>query len=216
MRTNERAALLHRFARAAPRAASLAVHGLVIGAIYQAHLTPPPPLAPVREIELVEPLFTPPPPPPPPPPERVPAEPPPQITRARAQPRAAATPPPEAAQTEALPAPPAPPAPADAPIGETIAREAWVRNARPIHRPEPKYPRRAARASREGSVTLRFTILASGAVANVEIVDADPPGWFEEAAAEAVSRWRYAPCEWNGVHVAVPGVLARLRFELES
>ena len=199
--------------RIAPRALSFGLHALAVAWIYQAHLAPLPALESVREIELVAPLYTP---PPPPPPDREPPPAPAQITRARVQPRAAATPPPDSAQTEALPAPPAPPAIADAPIGETIAREDYVRSARPLHRPDPKYPSRAARSGREGFVTLRFTILASGAVSNIEILDADPRGTFEQSATDAVSRWRNAPCEWNGVRVAVPGVMTRLRFELRS
>ncbi len=198
----------------APRAISLGLHALAMAWIYQVHLTPPPPLARAHEVELIAPLYTPP--PPPPPPDLTAPEPPPQITRARVQPRATATPPPESAQTAALPAPPAPPAPAGAPIGETVARESYVRNAVPLHRPDPRYPRRAARVGREGFVTLRFTILETGAVAGIEIVDADPRGYFERAAEEAVSQWRYAPCEWNGVKVRVPGVMTRLRFELRS
>ncbi len=202
-------------ARFAPRAISLTLHALAVAWIYQVHLAPPPPLEIAREVDLVEPFFEPPPPPPPPPPDRLAPNPPPQITRARVRPRATA-PPPDAAQTEALPAPPAPPAPDDAPIGETIARESYLRNAKPLHRPDPKYPRRAARGGREGFVTLRFTILATGSVTNIEVVDADPRGYFEQAAQEAVSQWRYAPCEWNGVKVPVPGVLTRLKFELRS
>lgn len=195
----------------APRAVSFGAHVLAVAWIYQAHLAPPPPLGQVHDVELVAPLYIPPSPPPPPDPK--PRQPPPPINRARVQPRAAATPP-ESAQTEALPAPPAPPAPEGAPIGETIAREAYVRNAKPLHRPDPKYPRRAERTGREGFVTLRFTILETGAVTDVEVVDADPRGYFEQASTEAVSQWRYAPCEWNGVKVPISGVMTRLRFEL--
>jgi protein TonB len=214
VRDSTRAASSARRTRVAPRAVSFAVHAVAVAWIYQAHLAPLPPLEIAREVELVAPLFVPPP-PPLPPPERE-APPPEPIERARVRPRAPATPPPESAQTEALPAPPAPPAPPDAAIGETIAREAYVRSAKPLHRPDPKYPRRAARVGREGFVTLRFTILETGAVTDIEILDADPRGYFEEAAQEAVSRWRYAPCEWNGVKVSVPGVMTRLRFELRS
>jgi protein TonB len=189
------------------------VHALAVAWIYQAHLTPPP-LPPVHEIELVAPLYVPPPPAPPPPPTQEPQ--PPRVTRARVQPRATSAPPPETTATEQLPVPPAPPAPADAPIGATVATETHVRPARPVHRPEPEYPSRARRLGREGYVTVRFTILASGALANIEVLDADPRGFFEAAATAALARWRYEPCEWNGVKVDQPGVTTRLRFELRS
>jgi len=199
----------------APRALSLAIHALAVAWIYQAHLAPLPPLPPVREVELVAPLYVPPPPPPPPPPDRTP-QPPPQATRERVRPRAVAAPPPDTADTEALPAPPAPPAPADATIGGVVATETHVRAAIPLHRPEPKYPMRAKRLGREGHVTVRFTVLASGAIANIEILDADPQGFFEAAATAALARWRYQPCEWNGVKVDQPGLTTKLRFELKS
>jgi len=198
----------------APRAVSLAVHAIGVAWIYQAHLALPPPLPSTREVELVAPLYVRPPPPPPPPPTQA-VEPPP-VTRNRVQPRATTAPPPDVAQTEELPVPPAPPAPADAPIGATVATETLVRAAVPLHRPEPKYPTRAKRLGREGFVTVRFTILASGAIANIEILDADPRGFFEAAATAALARWRYEPCEWNGVKVDQPGITTRLRFELRS
>jgi len=204
------------FCRVLPsRALSFGVHALGVAWIYQAHLAPPPPLPPTHEVELVAAIYLPPPPPPPPPPPTQAPESPP-VTRNRIQPRPTATPPPEAAQTEALPVPPAPPGPADAPIGATVATETHVRAARPVHRPEPKYPSRARRLGREGYVTVRFTILASGAIANIEILEADPRGFFEAAATAALARWRYAPCEWNGVKVDQPGVTTKLRFELKS
>ncbi|HEU4429848.1 MAG TPA: TonB family protein, partial [Myxococcota bacterium] len=165
-------------------------------------------------VELVAPLYVPPPPPPPPLPTTTPE--PPRATRNRIQPRPTSTPPPETARTEELPVPPAPPAPADAPIGATVATETHVRAARPLVRPDPIYPSRARRLGREGYVTVRFTILASGALANIEILDADPRGFFEAAATAALARWRYEPCEWNGVKVDQPGVTTRLRFELRS
>ncbi len=194
---------------------SFGVHAAAVAWIYQAHLAAPPALPPPALVELVEPLHRPPPPPPAPPQQARP-EPPPEGTRARVQPRAAAEPPPEHAATEALPVPPAPPAPEDAPIGQTVGTETDMRAPVPIDRPDPKYPRRAERMGREGWVTLRFTILASGEVSEIEIVDAKPPGFFEDAASAAVSRWRYRPGLWNGVPVAVPGVLTRISFELRS
>jgi TonB family protein len=67
--------------------------------------------------------------------------------------------------------------------------------ARPIAQPQPIYPRRALEAEREGVVRLRITIAPDGTVADVQVIDARPSGWFEKAAIDAVRRWRYAPSE---------------------
>ena len=68
----------------------------------------------------------------------------------------------------------------------------------PITSARPVYPRAAARARTEGWVELVFNIRASGEVYNVRVLDAEPPGVFENAAADAMRRWLYAPLYRNG------------------
>lgn len=67
-----------------------------------------------------------------------------------------------------------------------------------VHMQEPEYPRRAMRYGREGWVELEFVIGVDGNVRDVEVLDADPRGYFEDAAAEAISQWRYRPFVENG------------------
>jgi TonB family protein len=61
----------------------------------------------------------------------------------------------------------------------------------PVSKPPCRYPKRAEDAEREGVVKLAITIQADGSVSDVQIVSAQPPGWFEEASEACVRRYRY-------------------------
>jgi protein TonB len=64
----------------------------------------------------------------------------------------------------------------------------------PIERPGPDYPDAAADAGIEGFVLLAVVVAPDGVVVDVKVLKAEPPGWgFEEAAVEAVKKWRYKP-----------------------
>ena len=67
--------------------------------------------------------------------------------------------------------------------------------ARPLSQPQPNYPRRALEAERQGVVRLRITIQPDGSVSDAVVTDARPPGWFENAALDAVKKWRYQPSD---------------------
>lgn len=77
---------------------------------------------------------------------------------------------------------------------------------------QPTYPEAALRTGTEGWVRLEFTVNERGRVSDVVVVDADPPGVFDNAATAALSRWRFRP--------PASGESARtsvlLRFELEE
>lgn len=57
----------------------------------------------------------------------------------------------------------------------------------------PNYPRRARQAKLEGYVTMQVDIRADGSVSDVEVIEADPPRLFDEAAMQAMQRWRFRP-----------------------
>ncbi len=71
----------------------------------------------------------------------------------------------------------------------------------PISSARPKYPRSAAERGIEGWVEVIFRIRPDGSVSDVRILDADPRGVFEDAAAAAVGKWIYAPYRRDGVPV---------------
>lgn len=87
--------------------------------------------------------------------------------------------------------------------------------SQPLVRESPVYPWKAQREGIEGWVHLRFTISAEGWVEDAVIVDAQPPGYFEEAALSAVRRYRYRPRAEDGVRQAEPGAQLVLSFDLE-
>jgi len=77
----------------------------------------------------------------------------------------------------------------------------------------PEYPQSAFTQRISGSVTLEYTVDTRGETHDVHVVEASPPGVFDQAAIAAVKRWRYAPLVVNGAAVEVP-VRTRVRFEL--
>ena len=128
-----------------------------------------------------------------------------------AQPEAAAT----MAAPSALPAP-IPPPPGRPGRGEAgggppallpaphyyLTREL---DARPgiMTRTEPEYPEAAARRFLSGRVVLRLYIDERGAVERVEVLRAEPPGYFEDAASRAFLAARFSPGMKSGRPVKV-------------
>jgi protein TonB len=89
-------------------------------------------------------------------------------------------------------------------------------DARPIVRVEPKYPTSAARDGVEGWVKLSFSITPSGAVANVQVVAAEPKRVFNQAAKRALAKWTYKPNIQAGKAQAQDGMMVMLDFKLAS
>ena len=78
----------------------------------------------------------------------------------------------------------------------------------------PDYPQNALAQKLSGSVTLEYTVDTRGEPRDLHVVEATPPGVFDQAAMNAVKHWRYAPMVVDGSAIEVPGVRARVRFEL--
>ena len=68
----------------------------------------------------------------------------------------------------------------------------------------------------EGSVVLEFTIAADGTTKDIVVVESSPPGLFDQAAVEALGKWRYKPKIENGQPVERRGVKTRIVFQLEE
>ncbi|MCG8550683.1 MAG: energy transducer TonB [Desulfobacterales bacterium] len=85
----------------------------------------------------------------------------------------------------------------------------------PRFKAAPRYPYRAKRMGREGTVKIRFLVDKEGHVSNIKILEAKPPGFFEEAVLDAVSTWRYAPGELMGRKVKTL-VTTSVVFKLEN
>jgi TonB family protein len=90
---------------------------------------------------------------------------------------------------------------------------ALATNLKRLRTLSPDYPASALTQRLTGSVTVEFTVNTSGETRDIHVVEAMPPGVFDQAAINAVKQWRYAPLLVDGAAVDVP-VRTRMRFEL--
>jgi TonB family protein len=91
---------------------------------------------------------------------------------------------------------------------------ALIASLKRVRATTPDYPQVAMAQRIAGSVTLEYTVDTRGEPRDLHVVEATPPGVFDQAAINAVKRWRYAPMVVDGSAVDVPGVRTRVRFEL--
>jgi protein TonB len=137
----------------------------------------------------------------------------------------------------ATPAGPAPPGPAIAALGSTDAKSPLTGGTDPasaqrqssgtrsdivdansltlLKSVPPAYPAKAAMSGTEGWVELDFSVLANGTVKAIGVRAANPTGVFEEAAKNALARWRYAPVLRDGQPTEQRARI-RLRFTLQN
>ena len=103
-----------------------------------------------------------------------------------------------------------------APVAKaTVDTAALASSLKRLRASPPDYPPSALTQRITGNVTLEFTVSTSGEPRDVHVVEATPPGIFDQAAINAVKHWRYAPLLVNGAAVEVP-VRTRMRFELPN
>lgn len=85
---------------------------------------------------------------------------------------------------------------------------------RAVSRMPPQYPMRAKRRNIEGWVQVQLVVDQQGRVAEVEILDQEPPGVFEQAVRQSVAKWRFEPGTVAGVPVQTVAE-TRIRFKLD-
>ena len=124
---------------------------------------------------------------------------------------------PAAAESTAAPAAAAnAPAAAAAPAAAGGADPGYV-NASALNRTHyvaPQFPAGARERGIEGWVDLQFTVKADGSLGEVSVVGAQPAGIFEQAALDAVRRWRYQPVSQGG-QVIEQRARLRVRFAVQ-
>ena len=101
-----------------------------------------------------------------------------------------------------------------APSSDTTAPAPAASDILPLVRIPPDYPPRALSRGIEGWVRVQFTISVNGSVKDAIVVAADPQNVFDQAALNAIARWRYNPRIVNGEAVERVGVQTEIRFEL--
>jgi len=78
------------------------------------------------------------------------------------------------------------------------------------------YPPLAREQGIEGHVVVRYDVDVEGRVRNARAVSAAPPDVFDEAAVQAVSRWRFNAPLRAGEPQPVTGIESRLDFTLKG
>ncbi len=78
---------------------------------------------------------------------------------------------------------------------------------------QPVYPRKAQQSAIEGWVEMDFTVDEAGAVKDIAVRSANPPGVFDQVAVGALSQWRYKPVLHDAKAVAQRARI-RIRFAL--
>jgi protein TonB len=82
----------------------------------------------------------------------------------------------------------------------------------------PAYPAEARRAQAEGTTTVRAHITADGAIDQIQVQGSAGHPALDQAAVDAVRRWRFEPARSGSVAVAVWAVIPvefRLRDTIE-
>ena len=119
--------------------------------------------------------------------------------------------------------PPQPPAPpkavpidvAPAPATVAVAVTAARFDADYLHNPKPVYPHASRRLGEQGKVLLRVFVSAAGLAEKVEIKLGSGFARLDQAAEEAVSRWRFVPAK-RGEQAIAAWVQVPITFQLES
>ena len=106
------------------------------------------------------------------------------------------------------------------PVGTGVARgggEGVTSLAHPLggYQSIPHYPEAARREGVEGTVTLRFEVLASGKVGTVQVQRSAGRADMDRAAVEAIRTWLFEPARRGKEAVAV-WVTLPVRFELNA
>ena len=85
-------------------------------------------------------------------------------------------------------------------------------DAVPIFRTLPIYPLEAARNKQKGWVKLSFDVNRFGEIENINVVDSEPEVLFDQAAINALKRWKYKAKIDKGKTVRQNGLVVRLFF----
>ena len=75
---------------------------------------------------------------------------------------------------------------------EELALPSVFQDARPVKKtPFPKYPREAEDNSVEGDITVRIMVNGDGLVMDVQVLNANPPGVFNQEVLNSVRQWQF-------------------------
>lgn len=115
---------------------------------------------------------------------------------------------------------PQPPAPVSAPaiVAAPAPAPAFVAarfDADYLDNPKPLYPHASRRLGEEGKVVLRVFVSAEGEAKRVEVKHSSGFQRLDQAAEEAVARWRFVPAK-RGEQAVTAWVVVPIVFSLKS
>lgn len=87
-------------------------------------------------------------------------------------------------------------------------------DAQILSKSEPLFPENAKKKNITGFVRLLITIDQNATVKSIDIIEANPEGYFETAAIEAVKSWKFAAAFQNGSPVE-SSMKRKIEFKLE-
>lgn len=83
-----------------------------------------------------------------------------------------------------------------------------------LSKTEPQFPDSAKKKNITGYVRLQITIDQSSAIKSIDIIEANPEGYFESAAVDSVRNWKFTAAYQNGAPVEST-IKRRIEFKLE-
>jgi len=86
---------------------------------------------------------------------------------------------------------------------------------RPVAEVTLKYPKQAGTEEMSGTVTLLLLIDELGIVVDASVVEADPPGYFEDAAIEVFKGVLFLPGQRNG-HAVKSRLVVQVAFDAKT
>lgn len=86
-------------------------------------------------------------------------------------------------------------------------------NAGYLHNPPPKYPAMSRRLGEQGRTLLRVIVSADGAAVSVALQTSSGSSRLDEAALDAVRRWRFVPAK-RGDQAVSASVVVPIKFSL--
>jgi len=101
-------------------------------------------------------------------------------------------------------------------VSENLVFESYELDQAPkaIVRVPPLYPYAAREKNIQGAVQVRMLVNPDGSVGQVQVLDARPPGIFEDAVKRTVPQWRFNPGKMEGRPVAA-WVVTTIQFNLD-
>lgn len=89
-------------------------------------------------------------------------------------------------------------------------------NMMPLYKPVPFYPHSARSRGVEGYVIVLLTVTPMGTVKDVQIVYAEPQGYFERSVIAAASKVRYSPSGMPALAKGPQSVRLKYVFNLDA